>query len=275
MATQDTGKFRNTKDQYYTKQNVAKDCVEIIKKYIPNYEDYTCIEPSAGSGAFMIHMPDSLGMDIDPKYEKVVKGDYLEWRPSVGKPILIFGNPPFGSQSSIAKAFIKHSCKYAKVIAFILPRSFTKPSMNRAFDSYFHCIYSEELPKDCFEVNGEEYDVPCVFQIWIKKDTQRETNQAIKEVGFRYVKNQKDSHISFRRVGGKAGTCYDSKLDGFSVQSHYFLKLDTPYIPSINSIIEKINLHVFPSNTVGPRSLSKTEANTVINKLLLECETSG
>ena len=35
-------------------------------------------------------------------------------------------------------------------------------------------------------------------------------------------------------------------------------------------IIDKINAHIFPSNTVGPRSLSKSEANIVINQILLE-----
>ena len=34
--------------------------------------------------------------------------------------------------------------------------------------------------------------------------------------------------------------------------------------------IEKINKHTFPSNTVGPRSLSKGEANEVLNQVLEE-----
>ena len=35
-----------------------------------------------------------------------------------------------------------------------------------------------------------------------------------------------------------------------------------------NLIIEKINNHIFPSNTVGPRSLSKSETNVVINNII-------
>jgi hypothetical protein len=29
-----------------------------------------------------------------------------------------------------------------------------------------------------------------------------------------------------------------------------------------------VNRHVFPSNTVGPRSLSKSEANEVLNRVI-------
>jgi hypothetical protein len=35
-------------------------------------------------------------------------------------------------------------------------------------------------------------------------------------------------------------------------------------------IIEKINKHTFPSNTVGPRSLSKSEVNVVLNQIIAE-----
>jgi hypothetical protein len=40
------------------------------------------------------------------------------------------------------------------------------------------------------------------------------------------------------------------------------------------AIIEKVNQHTFPSNTVGPRSLSKSEANEVLNEVLKELVSS-
>jgi predicted RNA methylase len=269
---QDTGKFRiSKKEQYYTSEPIAKQCVKKIMELIPNSKDYLFIEPSAGNGIFMKQLPENykvIGIDLEPKYNKIIKGDYLEWTPSQIQKRIVFGNPPFGSQSSLAKAFIKHSCSFADYIAFILPKSFLKPSMYRAFDLNFHCIYSEELPKHCFEVNGTLYDVPCIFVIYQKKDTHRANEEKIKEVGFSYVKNQKDSDISFRRVGGNAGKAFDSSGDAFSVQAHNFIKLDTKYVAHKKEIIEKICAHTFPSNTVGPRSLSKSEANSVINPIL-------
>jgi hypothetical protein len=270
--SQDTGKFRtNTKDQYYTKVTVAKDCIDRIIATCPEASDYQWVEPSAGNGSFLKALPrsiKSIGIDLDPKMDGVLKGDFLAWEPSSHTKRVFFGNPPFGKQGSLAKQFIQHAAKYADVIAFILPKSFVKPSMSRAFPSKFHCILEKELPKDSFEVNSVAYDVPCVFQIWQKKDTDRLKLDVVKEVGFKYVKSSEPYTIAFRRVGGKAGTCYLAGSETFSIQSHYFLKLDDKYIPHLNRIVELVNKHVFPSNTVGPRSLSKGEANEVLVSIL-------
>ena len=277
---QDTGKFRtNTHDQYYTRDSVAKGCVDLILETIPEVAAYQWIEPSAGNGAFMKCVPnefDVIGIDIDPKSDGIHKGDFLDWMPVTEKPRIFFGNPPFGRQSSLAKAFIKHAATYGDVIAFILPRSFVKPSMNRAFPLRFHCMYSKELEKGSFVVNDVAYDVPCVFQIWQKKDVDREVAAAVKEEGFVYVKHGQPFHIAFKRVGGLAGKCSltTSEASDFNPQFHYFLRLDEAYIQHSMEIIEKVNQHTFPSNTVGPRSLSKSEANEVLNEVLKELVSS-
>jgi len=272
---QDTGKFRkNTKDQYYTKSSIAKDCIKKLLEFCPEYPTYQWIEPSAGNGVFLRELPDTIdkvGIDIEPKSPEIIKQDFLEWTPALNKKRIFFGNPPFGRQGSLAKSFIKHSAKYGEFIAFILPRSFVKPSMSKAFPMKFHCIHSEELPKNAFQVNDKEYDVPCVFQIWEKKSTDRILPEKHIESGFQYVGKNDEFHIAFKRVGGLAGKCYPHGI--YNAQFHYFLKLEDIYVPHSLSIIETVNKHVFPSNTVGPRSLSKSEANEVLNRVLSEYST--
>jgi hypothetical protein len=274
---QDTGKFRtNTKDQYYTKQAIATQCVKTILEKVPEVASYQWIEPSAGNGVFLNCLPsniDKLGIDIDPKSSGILKGDFLEWQPTTDKLRLFFGNPPFGSQSSLAKKFIQHAAEYGTVIAFILPRSFVKPSMSRAFPLLFHCLYTEELPKHSFEVNGKRYDVPCIFQIWQKKTTEREIPQAVKEVGFMYVKPSETFDIVCKRVGGEAGKCmakdtrvFDKKHDK---DYNYFIQLEEQFRPYTQDILETMNMHIFPSNTTGFRSLSKSEINEVLNEILV------
>jgi predicted RNA methylase len=268
--SQDTGKFRkNDKDQYYTREEVANSCVFTLQKLLPQTSSWTWIEPSAGNGRFLkaAQGQQTLGIDIDPKAPGIEKGDFLTWTPLTSQKRVVFGNPPFGRQGSLAKAFIQHAAGFSDCIAFILPRSFVKPSMSRAFPLAFHCIHNEELAKNSFEVNGEPYDVPCVFQIWEKQSTNREVQEATEPNGFEYVKEDYD--FAFRRVGGKAGTCY-SKEESCSKQSHYFLKLDPQYKPQMKKIMDAINAHVFPSNTVGPRSLSKGEVNEVLNGILAD-----
>ena len=272
---QDTGKFRsNPKDQFYTNPRIAKKCVDTILSMIPNASTYLWIEPSAGDGSFLNSIPDNfskIGIDIDPHADEILTHDYLSWSHSLyDQPIIVFGNPPFGRQSSLAKSFITKSCQFADYIAFILPKSFTKPSMYRAFASQYHLIHSFELEKKSFLLNGDEYDVPCVFQIWQKMSTPRKIDLPIIETGFQYVKSDQDYDVAFRRVGGLAGKCYKKNAAAFSVQSHYFIKFADHALPKLDEIMDKINSHVFPSNTVGPRSLSKSEINAVINHIIAD-----
>ena len=268
---QDTGKFRtNTKDQFYTNEHVAKTCIQSITDIVPDSSTYLWIEPSAGNGAFFHHISslEKIGLDIEPRAADIQTQDYLKWSPPPHERIIVCGNPPFGRQSSLAKSFISKSCEFASVIAFILPKSFTKPSMFNAFDLKFHLIHSVELEKNSFVINDAAYDVPCVFQIWQKKETNRPIEQKVSPVGFQYVAHD-TSHVAFRRVGGLAGKCYKKDGAEFSIQSHYFISFDDNVLPHMDTIIEKINNHIFPSNTVGPRSLSKSEVNCVLNDIIV------
>jgi len=169
---QDTGKFRkHTEDKFYTKQEVAKICIETVLDQIQHAaRDYDWIEPAAGAGAFFHSFPKEVSkmyaMDIEPDSPDVECRDFLQWVPpplSQGRSYVVIGNPPFGRQSSMAKRFIQASCMFADVVAFILPRSFMKPSMNRVFPPLFHLVKQIELPEFSFLLNGEPYDVPCVF----------------------------------------------------------------------------------------------------------------
>ena len=285
---QDTGKHRtNTHDQFYTSDAVAKQCVQWIITAVSasggcgggvapyDDDDYLWVEPSAGTGAFLRQLPPEftkIGLDIDPKCDDIVKQDYLTWQaPTVAKKgVIVFGNPPFGRQSTLAKAFITKSCSFANIIAFILPKSFTKPSMYNAFHPRFHLVFSKELDKNAFIINGgAKYDVPCVFQIWEKRATDRPKDEKVAPVGFEYVAPA-TSTFALRRVGGLAGKCYTDTATR-SAQSHYFIRFNDTVSPAHHAdIIEKINKHTVPSNTVGPRSLSKSEVNVVLNQIIAE-----
>ena len=136
-------------------------------------------------------------------------------------------------------------------------------------------MHSAELPVNSFVLNGVMYDVPCVFQIWQKKTVNRLVETAVPAIGFQYAKvNDDDSDatthdVAFRRVGGHAGKCFvNDGTTKYNAQSHHFLKFDDECMPFMDIIVEKINAHTFPSNTVGPRSLSKSEINVVLNEII-------
>jgi hypothetical protein len=253
---QDTGKFRDTKDQFYTHPDVAKLCIDALRSHIPSTA--VCIEPSAGTGVFLDLMPDAVGYDIEPKHPRIVKADFLTV--DVPDHSIVFGNPPFGRQSSLAKHFIQHAAKHADIIAFILPRSFKKASMQRAFPRIFHLEEELDLPSFSFLVNESPYDVPCIFQIWKRKQSERDIETKILPIGFAFVSSSEDYDIVFRRVGVNAGKC---ALPGeHSPQSHYFIKLEDEGF--VSDIVTRSQTHVFPSNTTGPRSLTKSEATSFL-----------
>jgi len=188
--------------------------------------------------------------------------------PDVHTKIHIIGNPPFGRQSSLAIKFIKQSTSFCDTISFILPKSFKKESMQKHFPLNFHLIYQVDLEDNSFIINDkEEKDVPCVFQIWEKRNCDRETVLTSSPIKFSFVKIDEDPDISFRRVGVNAGTIDTNKLDEKSKQSHYFIKFNSNIDKNIAiNNIKKISYE--HNNTVGPKSISKQEIIKAFNDIL-------
>lgn len=266
QVKQTKGLKRNITDKYYTKISTVNECIEILKKYLSiSFEEDLIIEPSAGNGAFIEEIKKLssiyLFYDIEPHHEEIIKQNYLDFDEKIienkYKEIHIIGNPPFGRQSSLAIKFIKKSCKFCDSISFILPKSFKKDSMKSCFKNNFHLLCQVDLPDKAFLVNEEEYTVPCVFQIWKKKDVHREPLIKLKPVNFTFVNKIKNPDISFRRVGVNSGII-SQDIDDKSEQSHYFIKFMNE--KNINDNIELLNkIKYYHDNTVGPRSISKQE----------------
>jgi hypothetical protein len=274
---QDTGKFRKkTLDQFYTQPVIAAQCIHRIRSMI-DVSGLTWVEPAAGAGAFLADVPDPIAIDIEPTDAldpRISQADFMTWTPAATAmtSLLFYGNPPFGRQATLAKAFIQRAASFpnTKAIAFILPRSFQKPSMQRAIPPRFHCASSEELPLNSFQVNGTPHNVPCVFQIWVRRETDRPRSAQEVPVGFTYVKQADTHHLIIRRVGVYAGAGYLPSTEPRSAQSHYFIELEPEHRSRAAAIASALTIHTFPSNTTGPRSLSKGEITEVLNNLLAE-----
>lgn len=273
MSKQSVGLKRNTIDKYYTNNSAVKFCFDLIKKNIDiNYDTDMIIEPSAGDGAFISQIKEAsknnLFIDLEPENSEIIKQDYLDLDikfKSNYRKIHLIGNPPFGRQSSMAINFIKKSAEFCDSISFILPKSFKKESLKAHFPLSFHLIVETELPDNSFIVEGKEYDVPCVFQIWEKRVEQRIKKEKLKPVNFKFVDKSEPHDISFRRVGVYAGKI-DTETTDKNVQSHYFIK----FTKKINKqIIDSLtNITFDTDNTVGPKSISKQELMEKFNPIL-------
>ena len=262
---QKVGLKRNTIDKYYTKNIIVEICLSLVKKFIKVSKDDVIIEPSAGNGSFIDGIktmsPNHIFYDLEPDNNAIIKQDYLQLNvTSISdkyNKIHIIGNPPFGRQSSLAKKFIKKSCKYCDSVSFILPKSFKKDSMKKHFPLNFHLIFELDLPNNSFLVNKKEHSVPCVFQVWEKKDINRKTIKKLIPKNFAFVKKNENHDISFRRVGVNAGNI-DRNTSNKSPQSHYFIKFKTPFNDTLFEKLSKLKFNC-SNYTVGPKSISKQE----------------
>ncbi|AII17159.1 putative type II DNA modification methyl transferase [Aureococcus anophagefferens virus] len=161
-------------DKFYTKPHIALECFNQLKEIIGEVIiQYTFLEPSAGSGSFFNILPEDnrIGIDLKPECENVIEMNFYDYIPeNVNRPIITIGNPPFGRVSSDAVKFFNHSSRFSNYIAFIIPRTFKRVSLQNKLCLDFHLIYSKDLPKNCFEPN---MDAKCCFQIWKKMEVKR------------------------------------------------------------------------------------------------------
>jgi predicted RNA methylase len=273
--TQRKGLRRNTIDKYYTKGSVVELCLNFVRNHLQIDKSDLIIEPSAGNGAFIPGIKKlsehCVFYDLEPEQGEIIKQDYLlvdsnAFKTSEARAIHVIGNPPFGRQSSMAIRFIKKSCEFCNTIAFILPKSFKKDSLKKTFPLCFHLVFEMDLPDKSFLVNGEEYSVDSVFQIWEKKSVDRVVVDKAQPIGFVFVDKNAAPDISVRRVGVYAGKI-DTHSSEKSVQSHYFIKFTNNRLVSEN--MEKLKSIEFAhNNTVGPRSISKQELIAEFNRSL-------
>ena len=255
-------------DRFYTKPSVVDDLLETIS--VKDYD--VVVEPSAGTGNWSSKIEDCVAIDIVPGHPDIMKGDFLKddflfEEMKEENNILVIGNPPFGKMGKSAVDFFNKAAEFADTIAFILPRSFRKETLQRRLDKNFWLIKDIDMyKKDYFVFEDNSWHTSCVFQIWVKSTEKRDVKprKAIKPIGFSYVKRG-CANLVVRRVGGAAGRAFADRIKDRALEGNYFLKVDTPKI-----IATTINNHRFSPDvydTVGPESLTKGELTSFINSI--------
>jgi hypothetical protein len=237
----------NGLDQFYTNNDVAIRCYNRLVELV-NLNDFDIhLEPSAGSGSFFNIMNETkkLGLDIEPKGQGIHKMDYFEYNPDQDKKYLVLGNPPFGRVSSLAVKFFNKSAEFANCIAFIIPRTFKRVSIQNKLNLHFELIYNEDLPimPCCFT---PKMTAKCCFQIWVKRETKREKIVYDKlHNDFKFIKhgpkdtnNQptppKNCDFAIKAYGANCGEIVDTNLELLRPKSWHWLvsNIDTHLLKS-------------------------------------------
>jgi hypothetical protein len=245
-------------DQYFTKQYIADYLSCIVYERYGN--DPLYIEPTAGNGAFLKRIPGIIGFDLYPQNEAIIEANVFDLKFFPNN--VLIGNPPFGTNSSLAIKIFNHIAKFqVKAICFIVPKTFKKQSVHDKLDRNYWLVEEYDIPFKSFVVSDSEYGVPCVFQIWEHSVRKRETKVKQDCPWIEFVpKNQAD--IAVRRVGGKAG-CLLGGLD-HQEASTYFLKIRDPLVVKAIQLMNRS----FVDFTASVRSISKDELCSEINKIM-------
>jgi hypothetical protein len=195
------------------------------------------VEPSAGKGVFYKLIPTDvrIGLDLEPKYDGVTRMNYFDFIPDSDKKYAVVGNPPFGKISSLAVKFFNKSAEYANTIAFIVPRTFKRTSVQNILNMNFHLIYNMDLPIKpcCFEPN---MSAKCSFKIWIKKNVKRSKQIYDKtHKDFNFVKHgpkdedgqptpPTDVHFAVKSYGSNCGVIQNDGLEKLRPKSWHWIK---------------------------------------------------
>ena len=184
-------------DQYYTSEADMNYCANKTLDVLQEngYEVSEFLEPSAGEGVFSNYLATSglnvIAIDIEPKSEGIIQADFLTYDIEYKKDRLIIGNPPFGSNLSLAKKFFNKSVEIGDYISFILPISL----LNNTQTMYkFDLIYSEDLGELIFS-GGRK--VHCCLNIYIRPENGLNKKKTSKLKDVEIVREDSKKYDSF------------------------------------------------------------------------------
>jgi predicted RNA methylase len=161
-------------DKYYTHPDVAYKFIDLLNCFT-ELKNYKIIEPSAGNGSFLDALEDFhfgleiIAYDIQPEDPRIIQADYLALNNLYDPNSITLGNPPFGDRCSLAVKFLNKALEESKLVAFILPISFRKYSVQNRINKDAKLFIDYKLEKDSFLLNGKPYDINACFQVWGKK----------------------------------------------------------------------------------------------------------
>ena len=245
-------------DKFYTRPEVAELCCSYI-----DFSKYdSVLEPSAGNGAFLPFLPNyTKAVDISPDVPEILEQDFLTY---TGTEKLVIGNPPFGRVSSLAIKFFNHSATFAEAIAFIIPRTFRRISVQNKLDLNFHLVQDIELPVGSFF--PATMQAKCCFQVWERKDYKRTKvelpmlHNDFKVMSYVTVAGSvqapEGADFAIRAYGGNCGQI-SLDIEDLAPKSWHFIKSDKA--EEIIENFEQLDYYPLASWTARQDSVGKGE----------------
>jgi len=260
-----------TIDQFFTDDALANQLTRALLDRIDPQRLRCYIEPSCGDGAFIralqatgIPARSIRSVELDPKYEATVHGDFLNvtaqqlettlWPPAITVTI---GNPPFGRNGALARRFLNKAAEFSHWICLVMPRSMRDAHCCGNLNPRLTLIYEEELPVGSFMGTRAK----CNWQEWFLLPEgslgKRNSEPEVDNLGlYRLVDKNEPHDVVVQRCGGSAGRVTTCNGSG---EGKYYIK--TPY-PAVLEAFHHLGSH--------PQAAQSTHQLTLSARLLHE-----
>jgi predicted RNA methylase len=260
------------KEQYYTPADLAERLLGEVLQLVPDLKTRTVLEPAGGTGSFInaarkIGVNDFLSFDIEPKHQKVAKGNFLEAK-ITAKDAVTISNPPFGRNNSLSIPFFNKAADHSEFICFIVPRSWRKWSVINRLDQRFHLVADHDIKIDYEDELGEKLSkrssLATCFQIWQRKEILR-PRYSVVDNGLIEKTDSTNADVALTIFGfgcGKVLTEFERKPNS----TRMFLKL---HHPSALKALQTVDYSKFYKNTAYTEALSFQEINYLLNEAIL------
>lgn len=286
---QSTNKVRKEGlDKFYTNDNIVDLCIDTLNKRY-NLENFDLIiEPSAGNGKFLLKLPkdNRIGIDISPEHSEIISQDFFDYYPENydTNKILVIGNPPFGKNCSLAIKFFNHSSKFANIIAFIIPRTFRKTSIQNRLNLNFHLVEDIDIPLNPCSFTPKMM-VKCCFQIWEKQTVSRsQINLPTKHSDWEFLGYGNKDHnnqptppigadFAIKAYGGKCGEIVMDNLHQLRPKSWHWIKCNIDkeeLIKRFSLLNYKNSINTARQNSIGRAELVALYKETIENQVFIK-----
>lgn len=256
-------------EQYYTPPTLADNLTRVAFEVIPDAKDRYFLEPAGGTGSFIDALKQQgakhiISVDTHPLHPDVKKQNFLNFK-TKEKNLVTLSNPPFGRNNALSIPFFNHAAKISSHIAFLVPRSWRKWSVQNRLDLNFHLIHDQDVDLIYIDADGnplaKSNELRTAFQIWERTENKR-TKVQVPDNGLIKKASPADADVALRVFGFGCGQVY-TEFPRVPNTTMMFLKLSQAVTASL---LEELDFDRFKLNTAYTQALSIQEINFLLNE---------
>ena len=256
-------------EQYYTPKDLALELSTQL--LVVTGIDHSFLEPSGGNGAFIdaliqLGAKSIEAVDLYPKHPGVQEADFLKYIPK-GENLVTVSNPPFGRNNSLSIPFFNHAAEHSDFIAFLVPRSWRKWSVQNRLDRRFHLVSDQDVAVNYVTDSGVRIgtnnDLRTCFQIWEKRADLR-PKVKVEDQGLVRKCSPQEADLAIRVFGFGCGKVYRD----FPRAANTTLMFLTVSDARVFDVIEGLDYERFTLNTSYTRALALPELNYLLNEAI-------